>query len=216
MFHKEGKYIIPGTLLLCVVLLYFLNWLFNSDILFYTLLVAALIFNGLILNFFRTPKVNIPVGESNILSPCNGKVVVIEEVFESKYFNEKRIQISVFMSPLDVHVNRSPTRGKIIKSEYYPGKFLVAWHPKSSEENEQTFFVVENPKFSVAFKQIAGALARRICWYVKEGDSMQEGQEFGFIRFGSRMDILVPVNTEIKVQLGQKVTGGETILGIVP
>lgn len=216
MFHKEGKYIIPGTLLLSVVLLFFLNWLFNSDILFYTLLVAALIFNGLILNFFRTPKVNIPVGESNILSPCNGKVVVIEEVFESKYFNEKRIQISVFMSPLDVHVNRSPTRGKIIKSEYYPGKFLVAWHPKSSEENEQTFFVVENPKFSVAFKQIAGALARRICWYVKEGDSMQEGQEFGFIRFGSRMDILVPLNTEIKVQLGQKVTGGETILGIVP
>jgi len=216
MFHKEGKYIIPGTLLLSVGLLYFINWLFNSDILFYTLLVAALIFNGLILNFFRTPKVNIPVGESNILSPCNGKVVVIEEVLESKYFKEKRIQISVFMSPLDVHVNRSPIRGKIIKSEYYPGKFLVAWHPKSSEENEQTFFVVENPKFSVAFKQIAGALARRICWYVNEGDSMQEGQEFGFIRFGSRMDILVPVNTEIKVQLGQKVTGGETILGIVP
>jgi phosphatidylserine decarboxylase len=216
MFHKEGKYIIPGTLLLSVGLLYFINWLFNSDILFYTILVAALIFNGLILNFFRTPKVNIPVGESNILSPCNGKVVVIEEVLESKYFKEKRIQISVFMSPLDVHVNRSPIRGKIIKSEYYPGKFLVAWHPKSSEENEQTFFVVENPKFSVAFKQIAGALARRICWYVNEGDSMQEGQEFGFIRFGSRMDILVPVNTEIKVQLGQKVTGGETILGIVP
>jgi phosphatidylserine decarboxylase len=216
MFHKEGKYIIPGTLLLSVGLLYFINWLFNNEILFYTLLVAALIFNGLILNFFRTPKVNIPVGESNILSPCNGKVVVIEEVLESKYFKEKRIQISVFMSPLDVHVNRSPIRGKIIKSEYYPGKFLVAWHPKSSEENEQTFFVVENPKFSVAFKQIAGALARRICWYVNEGDSMQEGQEFGFIRFGSRMDILVPVNTEIKVQLGQKVTGGETILGIVP
>jgi len=216
MFHKEGKYIIPGTLLLSVGLLYFINWLFNSDILFYTLLVAALIFNGLILNFFRTPKVNIPVGESNILSPCNGKVVVIEEVLESKYFKEKRIQISVFMSPLDVHVNRSPARGKIIKSEYYPGKFLVAWHPKSSEENEQTFFVVENPKFSVAFKQIAGALARRICWYVKEGVTLQEGQEFGFIRFGSRMDILVPVNTEIKVQLGQKVTGGETILGIVP
>jgi len=216
MFHKEGKYIIPGTLLLSVGLLYFINWLFNSDILFYTLLVAELIFNGLILNFFRTPKVNIPVGESNILSPCNGKVVVIEEVLESKYFKEKRIQISVFMSPLDVHVNRSPARGKIIKSEYYPGKFLVAWHPKSSEENEQTFFVVENPKFSVAFKQIAGALARRICWYVKEGVTLQEGQEFGFIRFGSRMDILVPVNTEIKVQLGQKVTGGETILGIVP
>jgi len=216
MFHKEGKYIIPGTLLLSVGLLYFINWLFNNEILFYTLLVTALIFNGLILNFFRTPKVNIPVGESNILSPCNGKVVVIEEVLESKYFKEKRIQISVFMSPLDVHVNRSPIRGKIIKSEYYPGKFLVAWHPKSSEENEQTFFVVENPKFSVAFKQIAGALARRICWYVNEGDSMQEGQEFGFIRFGSRMDILVPVNTEIKVQLGQKVTGGETILGIVP
>jgi phosphatidylserine decarboxylase len=216
MFHKEGKYIIPGTLLLSVGLLYFINWLFNNEILFYTLLVAALIFNGLILNFFRTPKVNIPVGESNILSPCNGKVVVIEEVLESKYFKEKRIQISVFMSPLDVHVNRSPIRGKIIKSEYYPGKFLVAWHPKSSEENEQTFFVVENPKLSVAFKQIAGALARRICWYVNEGDSMQEGQEFGFIRFGSRMDILVPVNTEIKVQLGQKVTGGETILGIVP
>jgi len=215
MFHKEGKYIIPGTLLLSVGLLYFINWLFNNEILFYTLLVAALIFNGLILNFFRTPKVNIPVGESNILSPCNGKVVVIEEVLESKYFKEKRIQISVFMSPLDVHVNRSPIRGKIIKSEYYPGKFLVAWHPKSSEENEQTFFVVENPKLSVAFKQIAGALARRICWYVNEGDSMQEGQEFGFIRFGSRMDILVPVNTEIKVQLGQKVTGGETILGIV-
>jgi len=216
MFHKEGKYIIPGTLLLSVGLLYFINWLFNSDILFYTLLVAELIFNGLILNFFRTPKVNIPVGESNILSPCNGKVVVIEEVLESKYFKEKRIQISVFMSPLDVHVNRSPARGKIIKSEYYPGKFLVAWHPKSSEENEQTFFVVENPKFSVAFKQIAGALARRICWYVKEGVTLQEGQEFGFIRFGSRMDILVPVNTEIKVQLGQKVIGGETILGIVP
>jgi phosphatidylserine decarboxylase len=216
MFHKEGKYIIPGSILLSAGLLYFINWLFNSEILFYTLLVAALVFNGLILNFFRTPKVNIPVGESNILSPCNGKVVVIEEVLESKYFKEKRIQISVFMSPLDVHVNRSPIRGKIIKSEYYPGKFLVAWHPKSSEENEQTFFVVENPKFSVAFKQIAGALARRICWYVNEGDSMQEGQEFGFIRFGSRMDILVPVNTEIKVQLGQKVTGGETILGIVP
>lgn len=166
----------------------------------------------LTLNFFRNPEIEVFKNNNHILSPCDGKVVVIEEVFEPKYFKKNVQQISIFMSPLDVHVNRTPIGGQVIHYEYFKGKFLVAFHPKSSTENEQTFLVMSNERVSVGFKQIAGAVARRIKCYVKTGDVLEQGQEFGFIKFGSRMDILVPLEAKIQIQLHQKVTGGKTIL----
>ena len=187
-----------------------LHWLI------YPIFAIAIVFVGLILNFFRNPEVAVTINEKQILAPCDGTVVVIEEVFDSRYFQAKVRQISIFMSPLNVHVNRNPVSGKVLKSLYLPGKYLVAWHPKSSEENEKTFVVVQNDKFTVAYKQIAGALARRICCYAKEGDTVKQGEEFGFIKFGSRMDILFPLDCKIKVELEQKAFGGKTVIAELP
>jgi phosphatidylserine decarboxylase len=147
-----------------------------------------------------------------IIAPADGKVVVIEEVEEPEYFKDKRRQISIFMSPLNVHVNRYPVAGKVAYQQYYPGKYLVAWHPKSSTENERTTVVVENDKGAILFRQIAGAVARRIICYAKVGAKAEQGAEFGFIRFGSRIDIFVPLDCEICVNLEQKTVGGETII----
>jgi phosphatidylserine decarboxylase len=178
--------------------------------------ILSIIICVFIVSFFRNPKRYIPLGEDSIICPADGKVVVIEDVMETEYFNEMRKQVSVFMSPANVHVNRSPIDGEIKYFKYHPGKYLVAWHPKSSTDNERTSMVIENESFSVLVRQIAGKLARRIVYYVEEGDEIERGEEFGFIKFGSRIDLFLPMNTKINVELNQKVRGGETVIGVIP
>jgi phosphatidylserine decarboxylase len=213
MFHKEGHKIIILTFIL-VVLGYLLTDSF-IDIVWLKafIMIVLLIVLILILQFFRNPKRKTTHNDSQVLSPVDGKVVVIEEVFEKEFFNEKRIQVSVFMSPINVHVTRYPIGGKVVFSKYHPGKYLVAWHPKASEENERTTVVVENKTYGkVLYRQIAGALARRIVNYAKAGDVVVQGEDSGFIKFGSRVDLFLPLNTNIKVKLNQKVRGGESII----
>lgn len=166
-----------------------------------------------IVKFFRYPKRIISPDETRVLCPADGKIVAIEEVFEPEFFKSKRIQVSVFMSPNNVHVNWSPISGIVKFMKYHPGKYLVAWHPKSSTHNERTSVVIENHEgIQILLRQIAGALARRIVCYAREGNSIRQGDEFGFIKFGSRVDIFLPLDAEIKVQIGQKVAGKQTII----
>ena len=175
-------------------------------------LVLLLLFI-LILQFFRNPKRHTARNDLHALAPVDGKVVAIEEVEEKEFFKDRRIQVSVFMSPLNVHVTRYPISGKIMKSIYHPGKYLVAWHPKSSEENERTTVVVGNKSFGpVLYRQIAGAMARRIVNYAREDEEVIQGTDSGFIKFGSRVDLFLPLDCEIKVDLNQKVRGGETVI----
>ena len=175
--------------------------------------VGSLIFLILIIQFFRNPKRNTIINDAHIVAPVDGKVVVIEEVFEKEYFNEKRLQVSIFMSPINVHVTRHPVNGLVRYSKYHPGKFLVAWHPKASEENERTTVVVENSIFGkILYRQIAGALAKRIVNYAKEGEEVIQGSDSGFIKFGSRVDVFLPLNTPLEVVLNQKVKGGLTVI----
>ncbi len=170
----------------------------------------------LIVRFFRNPTRLSDKTENGVVSPCDGKVVVIEEVEETEYFKDKRIQISIFMSPLNVHVNRNPVSGIFSYFKYHPGKYLVAWHPKSSTENERTTSVIKTESgVEVLFRQIAGAVARRIRWYMKPGEKAGQGEEMGFIKFGSRVDVYVPIGTEIKVELDQKVSAAETLLAVL-
>ena len=212
MFHKEGQKIIFVTLLIVGSLFLIIDsieipWLVK------TLQIALLTFFILILQFFRNPKRHTKLNDEQVISPVDGKVVVIEEVEESEYFKDKRLQVSVFMSPINVHVTRYPIGGKVLFSKYHPGKYLVAWHPKSSEENERTTVVVENATFGkVLYRQIAGALARRIVNYAKKDQNVVQGTDAGFIKFGSRVDLFLPLNTKLKVQLNQKVKGGESII----
>ena len=154
----------------------------------------------------------VTASENEVVAPADGKVVVIEEVEETEYFKDKRLQVSIFMSPINVHVNRYPINGKVQYAKYHPGKYLVAWHPKSSIENERTTVVVENDKIAVLFRQIAGALARRIVMYSKQNDIAIKGEDFGFIKFGSRVDLFFPLGTKIEVQLNQVVIGNKTII----
>jgi len=213
MFHKEGYKIIAITFIivvgsyLLIDAFIALNWL-------KTLLFAVVgVFLILILQFFRNPKRNTVNNDNQVLSPVDGKVVVIEEVFEKEYFKEKRLQVSVFMSPINVHVTRYPINGKVVFSKYHPGKYLVAWHPKASEENERTTVVVESNSYGkVLYRQIAGALAKRIVNYAKVGDTAIQGSDSGFIKFGSRVDLYLPLDTKIKVKLNEKVKGGESII----
>jgi phosphatidylserine decarboxylase len=171
----------------------------------------------IIVQFFRSPNLTITTDENAVLCPADGKVVVIEEADETEYLKDRRIQLSVFMSPVNVHVNRNPVAGVVKYFKYHPGKYLVAWHPKSSTENERTTIVTENSAgVPVLFRQIAGALARRIVWYVKEGDKVEQGEQFGFIKFGSRVDLFLPLGSTINVELGQVVKGGKTILAELP
>ena len=167
----------------------------------------------MILQFFRNPKRHTQHNDTHVISPVDGKVVVIEEVKEPEYFKDKRLQVSIFMSPINVHVTRYPVGGKVVFSKYHPGKYLVAWHPKSSEENERTTVVVENQKIGkVLYRQIAGALARRIVNYAKKDMNVVQGNDAGFIKFGSRVDLFLPLGTKLNVNLDQKVKGGETII----
>jgi phosphatidylserine decarboxylase len=213
MFHKEGaQSILLATVVTAVVLLLsdkFIEtyWIQKSiQIAIFGLLI-------IVLQFFRNPKRNFILNENEILAPVDGKIVVIEEVFEGEFFKEKRIQVSIFMSPLNVHVTRYALSGLVKFSRYHPGKFLVAWHPKASEENERTTIVIENKNFGeVLYRQIAGALARRIVNYATEGEQVKQGDDAGFIKFGSRVDIFLPLGTPINVALNQKAIGGKTVI----
>jgi phosphatidylserine decarboxylase len=213
MFHKEGYKIIWITFATVAVAVFLADHFIEIQWLQIILQIGFLMVFVLILQFFRNPKRHTPVSDKHIVAPVDGKVVVVEEVFEKEVFNDKRIQISTFMSPINVHVTRYPISGKVVFSKYHPGKYLVAWHPKSSEENERTTVVVENNTFGkVLYRQIAGAMAKRIINYAKLGDYAQQGADSGFIRFGSRVDVFLPLDTEIIVKLNQKVKGGESII----
>ncbi|MGB1210038.1 MAG: phosphatidylserine decarboxylase family protein [Lacinutrix venerupis] len=213
MFHKEGHKIIVITFILIIASYIAVDYFIDINWLKYILFFTLAVFLYLILQFFRNPKRNTINNDNNVLSPVDGKVVVIEEVFEKEYFKEKRLQISVFMSPLNVHVTRYPINGKVLFSKYHPGKYLVAWHPKASEENERTTVVVENESYGkVLYRQIAGALAKRIVNYAKVGDEAVQGTDSGFIKFGSRVDLYLPLDTNVKVSLNDKVKGGESII----
>jgi phosphatidylserine decarboxylase len=214
MIHREGYPTIALTLLFCALVLVPAQLFAGSNpwilIPAYTLCGALLI---IILQFFRNPSRKHNLNPENILSPADGKVVVVEETEESEYFKDRRIQISVFMSPFNVHVNRNPVSGIVKYAKYHPGLYLVAWHPKSSTENERTSIVIEKGAGKeVLFRQIAGALARRIVYYIKEGDKVDQAGEMGFIKFGSRVDVFLPVGTRVHVKPGDKVTGGVSVL----
>jgi phosphatidylserine decarboxylase len=210
--HREGYLIILVTTLLLGFLNLVVHWLAGDGLLFQLLMLVSIVLYVLVVQFFRNPQRYTPVDPNTIIAPADGKVVVIEEVDEPEYFKDKRKQVSIFMSPLNVHVNRNPIGGQIAYVRYYPGKYLVAWHPKSSTENERTTVVIDQGGRKVLFRQIAGALARRIIYYVKEGQQVQQGQEMGFIRFGSRIDLFLPLDAKISVKLGEKTTGGETVI----
>ena len=212
MFHKEGETIIFITLIIVGSLFLVMDFI-GIPWLVKTLQIGLLLVFILILQFFRNPKRNTQPEDTHVISPVDGKVVVIEEVQEPEYFKDKRLQVSVFMSPINVHVTRYPIGGKVLFSKYHPGKYLVAWHPKSSELNERTTVVVENPKFGkVLYRQIAGALARRIVNYAKKDQNVIQGSDAGFIKFGSRVDLFLPLDTKLDVKLNQKVRGGETVI----
>ena len=213
MFHKEGFKIITTAFLISAILAVSAHFLIDNEIIEKGALLVILIMLFLILQFFRNPKRNFELNTNQVLSPVDGKVVVIEEENKKEYFKDKRLQLSVFMSPLNVHVTRYPVGGNVVFSKYHPGKFLVAWHPKSSEENERTTVVVKSSEFGeVLHRQIAGAVAKRIVNYAEEGQEVSQASDSGFIKFGSRVDIFLPLGTKINVELNQKVKGGITIL----
>ncbi len=206
--HREGTTIILGTLVIVGIL----TWLTNSFVTIaaikYFLFALFFVFTYLIVQFFRIPTRTVKQDDHIVLSPCDGKVVVIEEVMEPEFLKEKVLQVSIFMSPVNVHANWFPIGGKVVYDKYHAGKFLVAWHPKSSTENERTTICVENNRGQkVLFRQIAGALAKRIKYYTKAGDTAAQGSEFGFIKFGSRVDLYMPLDTEVLVKIGDKVSG---------
>jgi len=213
MFHKEGHKIIlfTGIFLIAVNTMTYL--FVNTYWVKFSILAISIVIFLLILQFFRNPKRLVQMNNVQILAPVDGKVVVIEEVFEKEYFKDKRLQVSIFMSPINVHVTRYPIGGTIKYSKYHPGKFLVAWHPKSSEENERTTVVVENPVIGeVLYRQVAGAMAKRIVNYAEPGQEVLQGSDSGFIKFGSRVDVFLPLNTKILVNLNDKVKGGKSVI----
>lgn len=211
--HKEGNV----TILITAILLFTIAVLFTFfapqqyciHVVIYTICLLLFVF---IVRFFRHPHRYTERNSNHVLCPADGKVVVIEEVYEPEYFNEKRLQVSIFMSPFNVHVNWYPIGGVVKYNEYHEGKYLVAFHPKSSTENERTSIVVGNDKTDILMRQIAGALARRIVCYAEVDETVEQGKQFGFIKFGSRIDLFLPLDAKIKVKLGDKVTGKKTII----
>lgn len=212
--HKEGTpTIVISTVIVAVIILLTMLLIMPAYPVVGWVLVMAII--GLlifILSFFRIPARTYAEGDELVVAPCDGTVVVMEEVEADEYFKDKRLQLSIFMSPLNVHVNRNPVSGKVEYSQYHKGKYLVAWHPKSSTENERHSVVYKTGNKEVLVKQIAGALAKRIVNYLKPGDKVIQGAEMGFIKFGSRVDLLLPLDAKIEVKLNQKVKGGVTVL----
>lgn len=212
--HKEGIPTIAITILLVAGLRYLSNHFIGAEwiVLQYGIDTVLVCFTLFIISFFRIPSRTFHYSENEIVSPADGKVVVIEEVFDEEYFHEKRLQISVFMSPANVHVNRYPINGEVVYSKYHPGKYLVAWDPKSSTDNERHSIVLKNNKAVILVKQIAGALARRIVNYAEVGKNVQQNQELGFIKFGSRVDLLLPLDAKPAVKIGDKVKNGVSVL----
>ncbi len=209
--HKEGYSLLAISALLLVVLNYAIGELVPG--LFWPVLVLTVVLYLIILQFFRNPVREVLVADNHIVyAPADGKVCVIEEVVENEYFKEKRIQVSIFMSPFNVHVNRNPVSGVVNYFRYHKGKYLVAWHPKSSTENERTTVVYGMGNTEILMRQIAGALAKRIKWYISEGDQVQQGRDMGFIKFGSRVDLYLPLDAKIEVQMDQMVKGNKTII----
>lgn len=212
-FHKEGYTSLAIVVLFIFIINAIAHYYDAGDTVKWLVYIVSGFLLLTILQFFRSPTKKITIDESTVLCPADGKVVVIEETEETEYLKDRRIQVSIFMSPINVHVNRNPISGVVSFFKYHPGKFLVAWHPKSSTDNERTTVVVKNSSgVEVLFRQIAGAMARRIVWYVKEGQEVQQGEEFGFIKFGSRVDLFLPLDSKINVNIGDKVTGGKTII----
>lgn len=213
MFHKEGHKIILWLALILLIVNVTAHFTIEMTWLRQTILISSAVLFFLILQFFRNPKRVTVINDSQIVAPVDGKVVVIEEVFEKEYFKDVRLQVSIFMSPINVHVTRYPVNGKIVYSKYHPGKFLVAWHPKSSEENERTSVVISNEVIGeVLYRQIAGALAKRIVNYANVGDTAIQGSDSGFIKFGSRVDVFLPKNTPLDIVLNQYVKGGLSVI----
>ena len=213
MFHKEGAKIIFITLLIVVAIIFLTDAFVDINWLRTLLYLFALVILVLVLQFFRNPTRVADNSDNHILAPVDGKVVVIEEVFEPEYFKDKRLMVSIFMSPINVHVTRYCVNGIVKYSKYHPGKYLVAWHPKASEENERTTVVINNRVYGeILYRQIAGALARRIVNYAQEGMRVVQGKDAGFIKFGSRVDIYLPLGTEINVKLGEIAIGNKTII----
>ncbi|MBC3784780.1 phosphatidylserine decarboxylase family protein [Spirosoma utsteinense] len=213
--HREGNTIMltTGLVLLTVNLLADIYLFSDNTTAIALLAVASVILFVLVVQFFRIPNRLLTTGENQVIAPADGTIVVIEETEEGEYFKARRRQISIFMSPLNVHVNRNPVSGIVRYFKYYPGKYLVAWHPKSSTENERTTVVIESASgVQVLMRQIAGAVARRIIWYVKEGQPVEQGDEMGFIKFGSRVDIFLPLDSDVLVKIGDRTKGGVTVL----
>ena len=213
MFHKEGFFIIIFTFLFTAGIALGADFFIDILWLKWGLQGLALGLLIIVLQFFRNPKRDTPINADHVIAPVDGKVVVIEEVFEKEYFKDQRLMVSIFMSPINVHVTRYAMSGKVLFSKYHPGKYLVAWHPKASEENERTTIVLENQSFgAVLYRQIAGALARRIVNYAQEGQDVVQGTDAGFIKFGSRVDLYFPLGTNINVELDQVVKGGVDVV----
>ena len=216
MFHKEGYKIILSSLLTTAVVVLSVEYITENYWMRKMIQLIAIILFVLVLQFFRNPKRETALNEHHIISPVDGKVVVIEEIFEKEYFKDKRLQVSIFMSPINVHVTRYVISGEVVFSKYHPGKYLVAWHPKSSELNERTTVVVKNKTVGkILYRQIAGAVARRIVNYAKVGEKVIQGTDAGFIKFGSRVDVLLPIGTKINVAINQVVKGGVDKIGAV-
>lgn len=209
--HKEGR----SILWIAAIVLLTLNvavWRW-APIAFWPLATLSTVFYLIVLQFFRNPLREVLVTDNNLIyAPADGKICVIEETVEGEYFKDKRIQVSIFMSPFNVHVNRNPVSGVVHYFRYHPGKYLVAWHPKSSTENERTTIVYNLGKTEILMRQIAGALAKRIKWYVNEGDKVEQGRDMGFIKFGSRVDLFLPLDAKIEVEMDQQVKGNKTVV----
>jgi phosphatidylserine decarboxylase len=215
MFHKEGAKIILISTSLTIIVLLLSRAFISVRWIEMTVQLAALALLIIVLQFFRNPKRIVAINDNHIIAPVDGKVVVIEEVFEPEYFKDKRLQVSIFMSPINVHVTRYPMNGTVKYSKYHPGKYLVAWHPKASTENERTSIVIENKVFGeILYRQIAGALAKRIVNYAVEGTQVVQGEDAGFIKFGSRVDLYLPLGSNVNVKLNEVAVGGKTIISI--
>ncbi len=211
--HKEGRSFLFVLFCILIVINIGLSYINIPEEFLYLIYTASVIFFLLVLQFFRNPAIDVDTNPKHVLAPADGKIVVIEETEETEYLNEKRIQISIFMSPLNVHVNRNPVGGMVKFVKYHAGKYLVAWHPKASTENERTTIVYELADgLLILTRQIAGAVARRIKYYISENDSVMQGEEFGFIKFGSRLDVFIPLDAQINVKIGQKTVAGKTVL----
>jgi len=214
--HKEGRFILAISALIFIII----NVLvarYAPAVILPLAIVASVIMFSLVLQFFRNPVRTVQIADNNLVyAPADGRVCVIEEVMENEYFKDKRLQVSIFMSPLNVHVNRNPVSGVVNYFRYHPGKYLVAWHPKSSTENERTTVVYDNGSVEILMRQIAGAVAKRIRWYIREGDQVEQGHDMGFIKFGSRVDLFLPLGTQVEVSMNQQVKGNQTIVARLP